>query len=124
MPTNDSPAPTPPDYKALVHHLVAPLLEHPEGLKVSCEFSQGKQRTLVRMSLGDNDQGRVLGRGSRNLEAMRTVLNAAARAVNQTARLEVFELHRAEIERSSRTGGDRPRNQRARPRKPAPPRKP
>ena len=132
MPANVSSQVTPPDYGAIVRYLIEPLLEQPESLKISCEFSRGNQRVLVRVALGDNEQGRVLGRSGRNLEAMRTVLDAAAQAVQQTVRLEVFDLRRTEGERYSRGGGDyasraakgdRPRNGRSRPRKPPAPRK-
>ncbi|MEM8642606.1 MAG: KH domain-containing protein [Cyanobacteria bacterium P01_G01_bin.54] len=132
MPANVSSQATPPDYGvpdygAIVRYLIEPLLEQPESLKISCEFSRGNQRALVRVALGDNEQGRVLGRGGRNLDAMRTVLDAAAQAAQQTVRLEVFDLRRNEGERPSRGGesrsGHRPRNSRSRPRKPPAPRK-
>ncbi|NEO88242.1 MAG: KH domain-containing protein [Spirulina sp. SIO3F2] len=112
-----------PDYGALVRYLVSPLLENPESLSVSCEWSRGQQRALVRVAFGDNDQGRVLGRGGRNLDAMRVVLAAAAQTANQTVRLEVFDLRRTEGESRRRGASDRPRNQRSRPTRPPVPRK-
>lgn len=121
--SESQPAEVRPDYGALVRYLITPLLEHPEGLSVSCEWSRGQQRALVRVAFGDNDQGRVLGRGGRNLDAMRVVLAAAAQAANQTVRLEVFDLRRSEGESRRRSFSDRPRNQRSRPTKPPIPRK-
>lgn len=112
-----------PDYAALVCYLMKPLLAHPDSFSINCESSRGGQRILVRVALGDNEQGRVLGRGGRNLDAMQVVLSAAAQATAQTVRLEVFNLRRPEGEGRRRSSGDRPRGQRSRPTKPPIPRK-
>lgn len=126
---NDTPPSVPqpqtaqPDYAALVRYLMQPLLEHPNSLSIHCESSRGGQRVLVRVALGDNEQGRVLGRGGRNLDAMQVVLGAAAQAMQQTVRLEVFDLRRPDGEGRRRAPSDRPRGQRSRPTKPPVPRK-
>lgn len=87
-----------PDYAALVEFLIAPLLDTPDTLRINCEYVRGKTRVLVRVAFGEADQGRVLGRGGRNIEAVRTVLTATAENAGQTARLEVFGSPRPERE--------------------------
>ncbi|MEA5421132.1 KH domain-containing protein [Spirulina sp. CCNP1310] len=87
-----------PDYAALVEFLIAPLLDSPDTLRINCEYVRGKTAVLVRVAFGEADQGRVLGRGGRNIEAVRTVLTATAENAGQTARLEVFGSPRPERE--------------------------
>ncbi|MCU0568721.1 MAG: KH domain-containing protein [Oculatellaceae cyanobacterium Prado106] len=78
-----------PDYPGLVTYLVKPFLESPDSLKVDCEVSRSA-RILVRVAFEGEDKGRVFGRGGRNIQAVRTVLQAVAQAAGQVAHLEVF----------------------------------
>jgi uncharacterized protein len=79
-----------PDYTGLVAYLVKPFLESPDSLKVDCEVSPRSSRVLVRVAFEGEDKGRVFGRGGRNIQAIRTVLQAIALAAGQAAHLEVF----------------------------------
>ncbi len=79
-----------PDYCGLVTYLVKPFLESPDSLKVDCEISPRSSRVLVRVAFEGEDKGRVFGRGGRNIQAIRTVLQAIAQVAGQTAHLEVF----------------------------------
>jgi uncharacterized protein len=79
-----------PDYKGLVRFLILPFLEDPSTLKVDSEFSEARARVLVRVSFEGEDKGRVFGRGGRNIQAIRTVLEGVAQAASHTAYLEVF----------------------------------
>lgn len=123
MPSAEVTSEHPPDYTALVRHLIEPLLSDPTTLKVSCELSRGKERALIRVAFDTAEHGRVLGRGGRNIEAIRTVLQASAQGVDQSARLEVFDARQPEVGQDQRGRGDRRRSQRARPTKPPAPRK-
>ncbi|HEY9624913.1 MAG TPA: KH domain-containing protein [Crinalium sp.] len=79
-----------PDYAKLVKFLVQPFLESPESLKVDCEVSPRTSRVLIRVAFEGEDKGRVFGRGGRNIQAIRTVLQAIAQAVGHTAHLDVY----------------------------------
>ncbi|OLP20417.1 KH domain-containing protein [Leptolyngbya sp. 'hensonii'] len=81
---------TQPDYIGLVEFLVKPFLESPDSLKVDCETSSGKPRVWIRLAFESSDKGRVFGRGGRNIQAIRTVLAAAAQAVGQSAYLDIY----------------------------------
>ena len=81
---------TTPNYIELVRFLVTPFLEFPESLVVDCEVSGVRQRVLVRIAFAASDKGRVFGRGGRTLQAIRTVLEAAASLEDKSAYLEVF----------------------------------
>ena len=78
-----------PDYAGLVRFLVQPFLETPDSLKVDCEIS-ARSRVWVRLAFEDTDKGRVLGRGGRNVQAIRNVLEGVAKAAGHIALLDVF----------------------------------
>lgn len=79
-----------PDYARLVRLLLAPLTSDPEGLKIDCEAHAGGQRVLVRVAVEEGDRGRIFGRGGRNVEAVRTLLQVSAQVAAQSAHLEVY----------------------------------
>lgn len=79
-----------PDYGRLVRFLVQPFLDSPESLRVDCEVSPRTMRVLVRLAIEGEDKGRVFGRGGRNIQAVRTVLQAVAQVAGHSAYLEVF----------------------------------
>ncbi|MCL6436456.1 MAG: KH domain-containing protein [Leptolyngbyaceae cyanobacterium HOT.MB2.61] len=87
--TNASKASTP-DYAGLVKFLVQPFLEAPDSLKVDCEVSQSKAKVWVRLAFEGSDKGRVFGRGGRNIQAIRTVLEGVARSVGYSAYLDIY----------------------------------
>jgi len=103
------------DYVSLVRELIEPLLDSPDSLRVNCEYAKNRERVLIRVAFEETDQGRVFGRGGRNIQAIRTVLEAAAQLADQTARLEVFESgdrSRSRAESDRRGGGNRRRSSR------------
>lgn len=79
-----------PDYVGLVKFLVAPFLESPESLSVDCEMSNGNARVWIRLAFEGEDKGRVFGRGGRNIQAIRTVIEASAQAVGQSVYLDIY----------------------------------
>jgi uncharacterized protein len=79
-----------PDYEALVRFLILPFLEDPSTLKIDSEFSEARARVSVRVAFEGEDKGRVFGRGGRNIQAIRTVLEGVAQAASHSAYLEVF----------------------------------
>jgi uncharacterized protein len=114
-------APISPDYTGLVTYLVKPFLESPDSLKVDCEVSPRSSRVLVRVAFEGEDKGRVFGRGGRNIQAIRTVLQAIALVAGQVAHLEVFggqpDREEGDDRRDERREDRRPRD-----RQEAPPR--
>lgn len=79
-----------PDYAALVTFLVQPFLESPNSLKVDCEIIPSKPRVWIRVAFEGEDKGRVFGRGGRNIQAIRTVIEAAALAAGQAVYLDIY----------------------------------
>ncbi|MBD2027700.1 KH domain-containing protein [Leptolyngbya sp. FACHB-711] len=78
------------NYSELVRFLVQPFLDSPESLRLDCEVSPRTSRVLIRLAIEGEDKGRVFGRGGRNIQAIRTVVQALAQAAGQVVHLEVF----------------------------------
>lgn len=113
----------PPNYGELVKFLIEPFLEIPESLKVDCEISQSKAKVWVRLAFEGSDKGRVFGRGGRNIQAIRTVLETAASAAGYSAYLDIYggaPQFRHEHTESDLT--DRPQPRRSAPKGPPRPR--
>lgn len=100
-----------PDYVGLVRFLIEPFLETPERLSIDCEKSHANQRVWIRLAFEGADKGRVFGRGGRNIQAIRTVIQAVAQAADQFAHLDIYEspngAARKESSPSSRTAPKR-----------------
>ena len=94
-----------PDYVGLVKFLVQPFLESPESIRVDCEPSLSDRRVWVRLAFEATDKGRVFGRGGRNIQAIRTVLNAAAAAAGQTLHLDIYGSQSSSGSTSSNRNG-------------------
>jgi hypothetical protein len=83
-------SPSLPSYPKLVQFLVEPFLDTPEMLKVDVEQLKGRQRVWVRLAFADQDKGKVFGRGGRNIQAIRTILETAAKEANQSLYLDIY----------------------------------
>ena len=94
-----------PDYAQIVRFLVEPFLDSPASLSVDCEMSHGKSRVWLRLAFEAADKGRVFGRGGRNIQAIRTVIEAAATAAGQSVYLDIFGSHPGTSERDSDPDG-------------------
>ena len=79
-----------PDYEALIRFLIQPFLESPDELKLDCEISPNRPRIWIRMAFEGGDKGRVFGRGGRNIQAIRTVLQAIAQLSGYSIHLDVY----------------------------------
>lgn len=93
-----------PDYAALVRFLVEPFLESPTSLSIDCERSASKGRVWIRLAFEGADKGRVFGRGGRNIQAIRMVIQAVAQAAGQSAHLDIYESHSGDSSRESAGG--------------------
>lgn len=79
-----------PDFIGLSKFLMRPFLDSPESLRVDCEVVQSRSRVLIRMAFDGEDKGRVFGRGGRNIQAVRTVLQSIAQFHGLTAHLDIY----------------------------------
>jgi predicted RNA-binding protein YlqC (UPF0109 family) len=90
-----------PNYDELVQFLIKPFLESPESLSVDCEISHTLKRAWIRIAFDSTDTGKVFGRGGRNIQAIRTVIAAAAEAAGQSVYLDIYGSNSADREGTS-----------------------
>lgn len=67
-----------------------PFLESPDSLSVDCEISHTLNRVWIRIAFDSTDKGKVFGRGGRNIQAIRTVIAAAAQTAGQSVYLDIY----------------------------------
>lgn len=103
----------PPDYETLIRFLVQPFLESTDVLRLDCEVSQTRPKIWVRIAFESSDKGRVFGRGGRNIQAIRTVLEAIAGMSGYSIHLDIFGGPPA----ASGNGSDRESGERPAPRR-------
>jgi uncharacterized protein len=82
-----------PDYLGLVKFLLQPLLDESESLSLDCEKLNNNQKVWIRLALTGEDTGKVFGRGMRNINAMKTILQTAAIAAGQSVHLDLYGSH-------------------------------
>ncbi|AFY44372.1 KH domain-containing protein [Nostoc sp. PCC 7107] len=81
---------TNPNYVGLVKFLMQPFLESPKTLSVDCEISHTLKKAWIRIAFDSEDKGKVFGRGGRNIQAIRTVMAAAAELAGQSVYLDIY----------------------------------
>ena len=63
--------------KELLEYLARELVDEPDEVAVE-EFEEDDGTVVLELSVGDDDYGKVIGRGGRTANALRTVVKAAA----------------------------------------------
>jgi uncharacterized protein len=63
--------------KDLLTYLASSLVERPEEVRIE-EFEEDDGTLVLELSVAQDDYGKVIGRGGRTANALRTVLKAAA----------------------------------------------
>lgn len=75
--------------KALTEYIAKSLVDHPDEVAVD-EIRHGNRVTLE-MSVAKDDMGRVIGKGGRVANAIRTLLRVAAEREGSQVTLDVVE---------------------------------
>jgi uncharacterized protein len=75
--------------KLLVSHLARGLVREPGLVRVREHVEHG--RTVIELSVGPSDRGRVIGREGRTANAMRTLLEALAGRRGGSVSLEILD---------------------------------
>ncbi|RMF21621.1 MAG: KH domain-containing protein [Cyanobacteria bacterium J083] len=101
-----------PDYIGLVNFLLKPLLDENDSFSIDCELVKQQQKVWVRIAFESTDKGKIFGRGGRNIQAIRTILNTAALNVGQSVYLDVFDSS----PRTPKKTGSKSRNSHNKPR--------
>ena len=76
--------------KELLEFLAKALVDHPERVEVE-EFDEEDGTLVLELSVDEDDYGKVIGRGGRTAQALRTVVKAAAVKDNRRVLLDIVE---------------------------------
>ncbi len=74
--------------KELIEYIAKSVVDHPEDVRVEEEW-RGRNRVVIRLTVHENDMGRVIGRGGRVAQTMRQLLKVAAARRQARASLEI-----------------------------------
>ncbi len=73
--------------KDLIEYIAKSLVDSPDDVKVVEEEDRG--RIIVRLEVGEDDYGKVIGKGGRIAQSMRALLKVAAVRSEEYASLEI-----------------------------------
>ena len=73
--------------KELVEYLVKSLADHPE--EVSLEEHEQDDTILIELKIASEDLGKIIGKSGNTINAIRTVVQAAASSHKKRVKLEV-----------------------------------
>jgi predicted RNA-binding protein YlqC (UPF0109 family) len=76
--------------RELLVYLAQNLVDEPARVEVE-EFEEDDGSLVLELSVGDDDYGKVIGRGGRTAQALRTVVKAAAVKDNRRVLVDIVE---------------------------------
>lgn len=76
--------------RELLEYLVRSLVDQPDEVKVE-EFEEDDGTVIFELSVGEDDYGKVIGRGGRTAQAIRTVVKAAATKEERRVLIDIVE---------------------------------
>jgi uncharacterized protein len=74
----------------LLEYLARALVEAPDAVKVG-QFEESDGTLVLELSVAEDDYGRIIGRGGRTANALRTVVKAAAVKDNRRVLLDIVD---------------------------------
>ena len=73
----------------LVRYIASTLVDHPEQVQV--KTVDNPESTIIELSVGPDDMGKVIGKQGRTARALRTLLGAASSKAHRRVMLEIVE---------------------------------
>lgn len=108
-----------PDYDRLVKFLIEPFLEDSQSFYLNSEQIGDKKKVWLRVAFENSDRGKVFGRGGRNIQAIRTILNTAAALSQESIFLDIYSDEKeSSPNRDRRSGGGNSGRKKAAPKPP------
>lgn len=74
--------------KELIEYIAKSVVDHPDDVRVEEDW-RGRNRVIIRLTVHEDDMGRVIGRGGRVAQTMRQLLKVAAARHQARASLEI-----------------------------------
>ena len=76
--------------KQLLEYLARALVSEPDAVEVE-EFEEDDGTVVLELAVADDDYGKIIGRGGRTAQALRTVIKAAAVKDNRRVLVDIVE---------------------------------
>ena len=76
--------------KELLEYLARALVDDPDAVEVD-EFEEDDGTIVLELAVGDDDYGKVIGRGGRTAQALRTMVKAAAVKENRRVLVDIVD---------------------------------
>ena len=76
--------------RELLEYLARALVDQPDRVRVE-EFDEDDGTLVLELSVGEDDYGRIIGRGGRTANALRTVVKAASVKDNRRVLVDIVE---------------------------------
>jgi uncharacterized protein len=76
--------------QALLEYLARALVDEPDAVEVEA-FEEDDGTVVLELAVGEDDYGKVIGRGGRTAQALRTVVKAAAVKDNRRVLIDIVE---------------------------------
>jgi uncharacterized protein len=76
--------------RELLESLARKLVDEPKGVSVE-QFEEDDGTIVLELSVADADYGRIIGRGGRTANALRTVVKAAAVKENRRVLIDIVD---------------------------------
>ena len=99
-----------PDYVGLVSFLLKPFLDDSESLHIDCEQLPSTKKVWLRVAFDVAEKGKVFGRGGRNIQAVRALLETTAKNVDQSVHLDIYSEGESNSQEQSNRNSDHPRD--------------
>ena len=75
--------------KELIEYIAKLLVDNPE--EVSVTEIEGEQTSVIELKVAKEDIGKIIGKKGKNVQAMRTIINAASGKTRKRFVLELLE---------------------------------
>lgn len=75
--------------KELVEYIARSLVDHPDSVEVN--VVDGRSMVVLELTVADTDMGRVIGKGGRVVNAIRSLVSVAAERQNKRVTLEIVD---------------------------------
>ena len=76
--------------RELLDYLARALVDQPDAVSVE-QFEEDDGTLVLELSVADDDYGKVIGRGGRTAQALRTVVKAAAVKENRRVLVDIVD---------------------------------
>ncbi len=76
--------------RELLEYLALALVDRPEAVRVE-QFEEDDGTVVLELAVGEDDYGRIIGRGGRTANALRTVVKAAAVKENRRVLVDIVD---------------------------------